>query len=67
MNADKTNIESHVWIFSGIFKNCKDRAVKNANWSQEASAKATEEEIKQFSNCIAKNIKAMALYPTIFE
>lgn len=62
-HSDKTTLESHVWVFSGIFKNCKDRVIKNANYTSEASAKATDEEIKSFSNCVAKNIKAVALYP----
>jgi hypothetical protein len=62
---DKINMESHIWLFSGIFKNCKDRTIKNANWAQPASAKATEDEIKQFSNCVSKNLKAVALFPAV--
>ena len=64
---DKVNLESHVWLLAGIFKNCKDRTVKNANWNQPASANATEDEIKAFSNCVTKNLKAVALFPTVIE
>ncbi len=62
---DKLNLESHVWLLSGVFKNCKDRTIKNSNWSQAASANATEDELKQFSNCVTKNLKAVALFPSV--
>ena len=65
--ADKLILESHVWVLTGIFKNCKDRTQKNTNWSQPASGTATDDEIKQFSNCVTKNLKAVALYPTVIE
>jgi hypothetical protein len=64
---DKVNLESHVWLLAGIFKNCKDRTQKNTNWSQAASANATDDEIKSFSNCVVKNLKAVALFPTAIE
>ena len=60
---DKLNLESHVWALTGIFKTCKDRTIKNANWSNANSAIASEEEIKQFSNCVTKSLKAIALFP----
>jgi len=64
---DKINLESHVWLLAGIFKNCKDRTAKNVNWSQAASANPTDDEIKQFSNCVAKNLKGVALFPSLIE
>lgn len=62
--GDKLNLEAHVWVLTGIFKTCKDRTIKNSNWAQANSAVATEEETKQFTNCVTKSLKAVALYPT---
>ena len=64
---DKLNLESHVWTFSAIFKNCKDRASKTTNYANPASANASDEEIKQFTNCVTKNLKAIALFPSIIN
>jgi hypothetical protein len=64
---DKVNIEAHVWLMSEIFNNCKNRATKNSNWSQPASAAATEEELKQFTNCVTKSFKGIALFPSIIN
>jgi hypothetical protein len=64
---EKLNIEAHVWLMSGIFNNCKNRATKNSNWNQPASAVATEEELKQFTNCITKSFKGVALFPSIIN
>lgn len=64
---DKLNLEAHAWGFTAIFKNCKDRSIKNANYTNPASANATDEEIKQFTNCVTKNFKAIALYPSIIN
>jgi hypothetical protein len=63
----KEVMEMHVWQFDHIFKNCKERTMKNTNWTQAASGKATEEELRQFTNCVTKNIKAIAVYPTIID
>ena len=64
---DKLNLEAHVWTLSAIYKNCKDRSIKNANYSNAASGNATDEEIKQFTNCVTKNLKAVALFPSIIN
>ena len=64
---NRANFEANVWTFTAIFKTCKDRAIKNSNWSQAASANTTDEEIKQFTNCVTKSFKAVALYPSISE
>ena len=64
---DKLNLEAHVWTLSAIYKNCKDRSIKNANYSNPASGNATDEEIKQFTNCVTKNLKAVALFPSIIN
>jgi hypothetical protein len=64
---DKLNLEAHVWTFSAIYKNCKDRTNKNTNYSNPASANATDDEIKQFTNCVTKNLKAVALFPSIIN
>lgn len=61
---DKLNLEGHVWTLTAAFKTCKDRSIKNANWSQAASAQATDEEMKTFNNCIVKHLKAIALFPS---
>ena len=64
---EKLNIEAHVWLMSEIFNNCKTRATKNSNWSQPASGVATEEEVKQFTNCVTKSFKGIALFPSIIN
>jgi len=64
---DKINLESHVWLLTGVFKTCKDRTIKNQNWSQPSSAQASEEELKQFGNCVRKSLKAVALFPSTIQ
>ena len=64
---DKLNVEAHVWLLTGIFKTCKDRSIKNANWAQAASGQATEDELKQFGNCVKKSLKAVALFPSVIQ
>lgn len=64
---DKFNLESHVWALTAVYKTCKDRTVKNTNYSNAASANATDDELKQFSNCVTKNLKAIALFPSIIN
>ena len=64
---EKLNIEGNVWLLAEIFNNCKTRATKNSNWNNPASAIATEEELKQFSNCVTKSFKGVALFPTIIN
>ena len=64
---DKLNLEAHVWTLSAVFKTCKDRTIKNTNYSTPASANATDDEFKQFSNCVTKNLKAIALFPSIIN
>lgn len=64
---DKLNLEAHVWTLSAIFKTCKDRTMKNTNYTNPASANATDDEFKQFSNCVTKNLKAVALFPSIIN
>jgi hypothetical protein len=64
---DKVNLEAHVWTLTGVFKTCKDRTMKNTNWAQPASAQASDDEIKQFANCVTKSLKAIALFPTTIE
>jgi hypothetical protein len=64
---DKLSIEGNVWLLSEIFNNCKARATKNSNWSNPASANVTDEEIKQFTNCVTKSFKGVALFPTIIN
>jgi hypothetical protein len=63
----KLNLEGHVWLLTGVFKTCKDRTIKNTNYSNAASANATDDEIKQFTNCVTKNLKAVALFPSIIN
>ena len=63
----KLNLEAHVWILSAAFKTCKDRTLKNTNYSTPASANASDEEIRQFTNCVTKHFKAIALAPSIVE
>ena len=41
---DKLNLEAHVWTLSAVFKTCKDRTIKNTNYSTPASANATDDE-----------------------
>jgi hypothetical protein len=60
-------MEAHVWLMSEIFNNCKTRATKNSNWSQPASGVATEDELKQFTNCVTKSFKGIALFPSIIN
>ncbi len=64
---DKLNLEAHVWTLSAIYKNCKDRSTKNSNFANAASGTATDDEIKQFTNCVTKNLKAIALFPSIIN
>lgn len=64
---EKINLEAHVWVLSSVFKTCKDRAIKNTNYANPASAVATDDEVKQFTNCVTKNLKAIALYPSIIN
>ena len=64
---DKLNIEANVWLLSEVFNFCKTRATKNSNWSNAASANASEEEIKQFTNCVIKSFKGVAMFPTIIN
>ena len=64
---EKLNMEAHVWLMSEIFNNCKTRATKNSNWSQPASGVATEDELKQFTNCVTKSFKGIALFPSIIN
>ena len=64
---DKLNLEAHVWTLSGVFKTCKDRTTKNTNYTTPASGNATDEEMKQFTNCVTKNLKAIALFPSIIN
>ena len=59
----KVNIEGHVWLLSSTFKNCKDQVVKKANYNQPASANSSDEELRLFSNCVTKSLKAVALFP----
>lgn len=40
----RINIESHVWLLTSSFKLCRDRTLKNTNYSQASSAYATDEE-----------------------
>lgn len=64
---EKVNLEAHVWVLSSVFKTCKDRAIKNTNYANPASGVATDDEVKQFTNCVTKNLKAIALYPSIIN
>ena len=64
---EKLNLEAHVWLLSEIYSNCKTRSIKNANWTNPDSGNATEEELKNFTNCVTKSFKGIALYPTIIN
>ena len=41
---DRVNLEAHVWLLASTFKICRDRTIKNTNYSQAASAKVSDEE-----------------------
>ena len=64
---DKLNLEAHVWTLNNSFKLCRERALKNNNFHQPNSAQATEDELKTFTNCVTKSVKAIALFPTILN
>lgn len=49
---EKAQLESQVWLYAASFKNCKDRTAKTVDYTKPASAVASEDELKQFSNCI---------------
>jgi len=44
--SDTINLEANVWTYAAVFKTCKDRAIKNANYSNPASGSATDDEVK---------------------
>ncbi len=60
---DKLNLEAHVWLLSGVFKSCKDRTMKASDFNKPGSGVASDEELRQFTNCVTKNLKAVALFP----
>jgi len=64
---DRINLEAHVWVLSSIYKSCKDRSIKNANFNQPASGTATDDEMKVFTNCVTKSLKGIALFPSIIN
>lgn len=64
---NKTNLESHVWVLASNFRICRERTLKNTNYTQANSANATDDEIKNFSNCVAKHLKAVALFPSVLN
>jgi hypothetical protein len=63
----KTNLEANIWAYNNIFKVCRDRSLKNTNYNQAASALATDEELRQFTNCCTKHLKAAALFPSVIN
>jgi hypothetical protein len=62
---DKINIESNVWTQAMTFKLCKDRVLKNPDFSKPNSGVASEEELRQFSNCVTKSFKSIVLFPSV--
>ena len=64
---NKTNLENHVWVLGSNFRICRERTLKNTNYTQANSADLSADELKNFSNCVAKHLKAVALFPSVFN
>ena len=55
---EKFNLEAQIWHHSNTFRICKERVLKNVNFTKSGSEKSSDKEIKEFENCVIKNFKA---------
>ena len=63
----KLNLESHVWMLASSFRICRDKSLKATDYSKQNTGNASDEEIKNFSNCVSKHLKAVALFPSMLD